>query len=65
MMRLKMKTLRKSVASELKDYYPEGADVEFVNDPVDLSEEPSHSPFRGWWKALDDRMKYEARRKPG
>ena len=52
-----MKTLRKSVASELKDYYPEGADVEFVNDPVDLSEEPSHSPFRGWWKALDDRMK--------
>ncbi|KAI4751495.1 hypothetical protein E4T51_15276 [Aureobasidium sp. EXF-12344] len=27
-MRLKMKTLRKSVASELKDYYPEGVDVD-------------------------------------
>jgi predicted esterase len=59
MMRLKMKTLRKSVACELKDYYPEGVDMEFVDGPVDLSEEPSHSPFKGWWKALDDRSKYD------
>ncbi|KAH0174823.1 hypothetical protein KCU67_g580, partial [Aureobasidium melanogenum] len=61
MMRLKMKTLWASIESELKDRYPSGVEMDFVDGPVDLLEdldETSPTRLHAWWKALDDRSRY-------
>ncbi|KAG9948012.1 hypothetical protein KCU85_g5443, partial [Aureobasidium melanogenum] len=61
MMRLKMKTLRSSIEAELKDYYPSGVEMDFVDGPVDLSddqEETTPTRLHAWWTALDDRNRY-------
>ncbi|KAG9964683.1 acetyl-CoA synthetase-like protein, partial [Aureobasidium melanogenum] len=61
MMRLKMKTLWGSIESELKDHYPSGVEMDFVDGPVDLLgdlDETSPIRLNAWWRALDDRSRY-------
>lgn len=53
-MRLKMKTLRLSIETKLSMV----VHMDFLDGPVELSDEESPVRLKAWWKALDDTSRY-------